>query len=191
MHIIHSLDPPYLYRPLGFLRLHHGASPTRVYELVGHREGLDPKLISKLAGFEAAYEAYRRQSWDHAAMLFQAVDEATQGGDTASRVYLAKCKAAGKQVSLGVTPGNFSKDGIEGASVEAISGALAGSAHTITRARGNSIDSVGSEREDAADRAGADAAAKGSGAAAWGGVQGVWVPRPAPPSLPWSERARK
>ena len=115
MHIIHSLDPPYLYRPLGFLRLHHGASPTRVYELVGHREGLDPKLISKLAGFEAAYEAYRRQSWDHAAMLFQAVDEATQGGDTASRVYLAKCKAAGKQVSLGVTPGNFSKDGIEGA----------------------------------------------------------------------------
>ncbi|MEM1203652.1 MAG: adenylate/guanylate cyclase domain-containing protein [Acidobacteriota bacterium] len=64
--------------------------PIQVYELLGHRGGLEPGLDSVRDHYRAGLAAYRDQAWDDAQDAFKAADGAREGGDPPSRVFLRR-----------------------------------------------------------------------------------------------------
>lgn len=83
---IAAAGPAVLSREIDLLRVVGKSRPTRIFEVVGLREGIGADVPARLDAFRGVLDAYRRRSWAEAA-----AGAAALAGDPVAAVYAARC----------------------------------------------------------------------------------------------------
>jgi adenylate cyclase len=85
------IDNEFICRELDFLRVKGKKTPTRIYELIAHRESADNDPYPWIEKYHKALEAYRRGNWESAGVLFEAL-AGERHGDSPSSVMAERCR---------------------------------------------------------------------------------------------------
>lgn len=85
------INNEFICRELDFLKVKGKKTPTRIYELIAHREHGDTDQYQWIEKYHEALETYRQGNWEKAGALFETIAE-EEHADPASLVMAERCK---------------------------------------------------------------------------------------------------
>lgn len=81
----------FVTRELDAINVVGKAVPVKIYQLIGHKDNVDRKMMQVIDAYGKGLEAYRNREWDPAIDLFNKAIEAVSD-DSPSRVMIDRCR---------------------------------------------------------------------------------------------------